>query len=147
MWIMAARSLEQIGQFAQAKELRDKVPTIGDSWLTSLSRYDIAHSRIKAGDNIGGQNVLREALKSASGPVQIGLYSLLSASYLKSGQTQMAGQAASKTIELSAQYREAKALREDVGLEYQLERAVKVRDLSQKGVTPADAPEVDKLLR
>lgn len=121
MWIMAARSLEQTGQFARAQELRDKVPAIGDNWLTGLSRYDQALHFMDQGQQQQARQLLNQPLTGPdSTQAWVGFYSLIAESYLKTGETEAATKAAQNALD---SYQKLDQPPNGPGFKFQVERA------------------------
>ena len=137
MWIMAARSLEQIGQNSKARELRARVPSVGDGWLSGLARYDEAQNLMNQSQHESARRLLQLPLEGTGAPnAQVGLLSLLAESYLQTGEFERAESAAQSALET---YQGLKQAPSGAGFKFQVERARQIAASSKEHRASASA--------
>ena len=137
MWIMAARSLEQIGQNSKARELRARVPSVGDGWLSGLARYDEAQNLMNQSQHESARRLLQLPLEGTGAPnARVGLLSLLAESYLQTGEFERAESAAQSALKT---YRQLKQAPSGAGFKFQVERARQIAASSKEHRASASA--------
>ena len=121
--IEAARMYAVAGDKSKAQELYARVPQVAKNWFTGMALYDRAYALIKADQHGEARQLLQTPLSGEGEEVKVGLLSLLSASYLKTGQVAAAQRSAQQAIEAYAAIAKP---RTDMGLQDQVKRAKKV---------------------
>ena len=148
MLVGAARAYTAQGKEEQAQQLYARVPEYGQGWFTGLIYYDSAHAMIKRGEHEAARRLLETPVNGVRAEqVRVGLLSLLSASYLKTGQLDLAQSAATQATQA---YAALKTPPRNMGLEYQDERAHKVLEMCQRVQEQQGARNeraIDRLLR
>ncbi len=116
----------QMGDQEKARALYAQVPQYGHGWFTGLAIYDQAYTLIKSNKHDEARALLQKPVVGVRAEeVQIGLFSLLAASYLKTGEVDLAQRTAREALET---YKGLQNRKSDKGLEAQVERAKKVLD-------------------
>lgn len=120
----AARLKLRAGKDAEAKALYDQVPLFGDSWLTGMALYDQGYALIKQGKHTEARALLQQPVSGArADEVKVGMLSLLAASYLRTGEVEMARLTAQNALDSYGALRDAPR---DEGFKYQVQRAKEV---------------------
>lgn len=144
----AARAYALAGNTSKSDEFYRQAASYGQGWFTGLIHYDRAFALIKQGKHEEARALLQQSVSGEKADqIQVGLLSLAGASYLKTGQFDLAGQKSQQAIDA---YRALKHPLQHAGLEYQVERAEKVVKLSQQYQSNKKARnerEIDRLLR
>jgi hypothetical protein len=89
------------GRPNDAEILYGRIPAFGDDWHTGLALYDLSLKFIKEGKHSEARRLLTQpGVKERGGDIEIGLLSLLAASYLRTGEVEIARQTAQKSLDL-----------------------------------------------
>ncbi len=122
----AARAYANASDEEKSKALYAEIAQGSEGWDLGLVRYDQAQALIKSGNDQEARLLLLQPLVGTdAAKAQIGLLSLLSASYLKTGEVDLAQSTAREALET---YKGLKDSEDIKGLESQVERARKVLD-------------------
>lgn len=112
----------------KAAQLYALVPTFDNPRDTLMALYDQAYALIKDDQHKEARVLLQTPIEGANtAEVQVGLLSLLSASYLKTGEVDLAQETAQRALDT---YQTVSKPTPHLGIEPQLERARKVLDWS-----------------
>ena len=126
----AARWLNEHDSPDEAAVFYARIPEFGDSWHSGLALYDQGLRLVERGEHEAARALL---LRPVSGPradeIKIGLLSLLSSSYLATGDNALARQSAQQALDLNGALAHAP---QDEGFKYQAQRAREV--LAQTGL-------------
>lgn len=122
--VETARSYTQAGDKTKAQAAYDQVPQYGQAWYSGLAIYDQALALIEANKHAEGRALLQQPLSGArADAVKVGLLSLLSDSYLRTGEVEMARLTAQSALDA---YGALKNAPQDEGFKYQVQRAKEV---------------------
>ena len=103
MLLNTARAWSQAGDEAKAREFYDKTVADGDSWMSGLALYDQAYQLIAQGQHETARQLLMTPVKGQnSEQIQIVLENLLSLSYYKTGEMELAKKHSQNALQIAS---------------------------------------------